>query len=151
MSGLLRDIVVIRARCQYALSPMRRVPHRLDMCTARRSCRSEGTNVVIACLPDGYYGPTPATTVPKHMARTFSSSLHIGLRVSLGEGIPSAKHDIRLGDIVISCPNRGVLQCDMGKLNSQTGFWRTGSLNSPPRRLLSALSIMRATELTDDP
>ncbi|KAJ5160773.1 uncharacterized protein N7482_007777 [Penicillium canariense] len=111
-------------------------------------------HVVIACLPGGQYGMTSATTVANNMLRTFSSSLRIGLMVGIGGGIPSAAHDIRLGDIVISYPqgtSGGVLQYDMGKVGVGGEFHRTGSLNSPPRSLLTALSSMRANELTDDP
>ncbi|KAJ6047297.1 uncharacterized protein N7446_007574 [Penicillium canescens] len=111
-------------------------------------------NVAIACLPAGQYGNTSATTVANNMVRTFSKSLRIGLMVGVGGGIPSAAHDIRLGDVVISCPegtSGGVLQYDMGKVGVGGEFRRTGSLNSPPRSLLTAVNLMRATELTDDP
>ena len=111
-------------------------------------------NVVIACLPAGQYGNTSATTVANNMVRTFSKSLRIGLMVGVGGGIPSADHDIRLGDIVVSCPegtSGGVLQYDMGKVGVGGEFHQTGSLNSPPRALLTAVNAMRAAELTDDP
>ncbi|KAJ5999891.1 hypothetical protein N7481_000300 [Penicillium waksmanii] len=111
-------------------------------------------NVAIACLPAGQYGNTSATTVANNMVRTFSKSLRIGLMVGIGGGIPSAAHDIRLGDVVISCPedtSGGVLQYDMGKVDVGGKFVRTGSLNSPPRSILTAANLMRATELTDDP
>lgn len=111
-------------------------------------------HVVIACLSGGQYGTTSATAVAINMIRTFSKSLRIGLMVGVGGGIPSATHDIRLGDIVISCPgNRcgGVVQYDMGKVVAGGGFHRTGSLNSPPRALLTAVNLIRAAELTDDP
>ncbi|KAJ6040878.1 hypothetical protein N7444_009783 [Penicillium canescens] len=111
-------------------------------------------NVVIACLPTGQYGTTLATTVANNMVRMFSRSLRIGLIVGIGAGIPSATHDIRLGDIVISYPEGtcgGVLQYDLGKVGVGGVFRRTGSLNSPPRSLLAAVRMMRAAELTDDP
>ncbi|KAL4786813.1 nucleoside phosphorylase domain-containing protein [Aspergillus varians] len=111
-------------------------------------------NIVIACLPAGQYGETPATTVANNMVRTFTRSLRVGLMVGVGGGIPSAGHDIRLGDIVVSCPkdtSGGVLQYDMGKVGVAGVFHRTGSLNSPPRSLLTALSAMRAAEIADDP
>jgi len=111
-------------------------------------------HVVIACLPGGQYGTTSATTVANHMIRTFSGSLRIGLMVGVGGAIPSASHDIRLGDIVISCPDGisgGVIQYDMGKVGMNGEFHRTGSLNSPPRPLLTAANLMRAAALTDDP
>ncbi|OQD66277.1 hypothetical protein PENDEC_c056G05958 [Penicillium decumbens] len=110
--------------------------------------------VVIACLPEGQYGTTSATTVANNMLRTFSKSLRIGLMVGIGGGIPSAAHDIRLGDVVISCPEGtcgGVIQYDMGKIIGDGEFERTGSLNSPPRALLTSVGMMRAAGLTDDP
>ncbi|PLB39063.1 uncharacterized protein BDW47DRAFT_116956 [Aspergillus candidus] len=111
-------------------------------------------NIAIACLPAGQYGTTSATTVAKDMLRTFSNSLRVGLMVGVGGGIPSPDHDIRLGDIVISCPDGtsgGVTQYDMGKISVGGKLQRTGSLNSPPRSLLAAVNGMRAAELTDDP
>ncbi|RJE17696.1 ankyrin repeat-containing protein, partial [Aspergillus sclerotialis] len=111
-------------------------------------------HVVIACLPGGQYGACAATTVANNMIRSFSKSLRIGLMVGIGGGIPSADHDIRLGDIVISYPAGtcgGVVQYDMGKVGVGGGFCRTGCLNSPPRSLLTAVSNMRAAELADDP
>ncbi|KAA8641512.1 uncharacterized protein ATNIH1004_011648 [Aspergillus tanneri] len=78
--------------------------------------------VVIACL-GGQYGTTSATTVANNMMRTFSKSLRIGLMVGIGGGIPSAAHDIRLGDIVVSYPTGtcgGVVQHDMGKVGEAT-------------------------------
>ncbi|KAJ5712190.1 hypothetical protein N7493_008658 [Penicillium malachiteum] len=110
--------------------------------------------VVIACLPLGQYGTTAATTVANNMLRSFSKSLRIGLMVGIGGGIPSATHDIRLGDVVISSPQAtcgGVIQYDMGKIVADSEFERTGSLNSPPRALLTALGAMRAAGLRDDP
>ncbi|CAG8256821.1 unnamed protein product [Penicillium olsonii] len=87
------------------------------------------------------------------MARTFSKSLRVGLMVGIGGGIPTPENDVRLGDVVISCPvgtYGGVVQYDMGK-HVADAFTRTGSLNSPPRSLLTAISRLRADELADDP
>ncbi|GAM42216.1 hypothetical protein TCE0_043f15975 [Talaromyces pinophilus] len=111
-------------------------------------------HVVIACLPDGQYGTTSATTVAINMMRTFSDSLRIGLMVGIGGGAPSAEHDIRLGDIVISRPqgsHGGVIQHDMRKINKDGKVHLIGSLNSPPKPMLNALAQMRAAELYDDP
>jgi nucleoside phosphorylase len=111
-------------------------------------------NIVIACLPAGQYGTSSATTVANHLTRTFSKSLRVGLMVGVGGGIPSSENDVRLGDVVISCPvgtYGGVVQYDMGKHVAGGEFSRTGSLNSPPRSLLTAVSRLRANELTDDP
>ncbi|PYH93839.1 purine and uridine phosphorylase [Aspergillus ellipticus CBS 707.79] len=109
--------------------------------------------VVLTCL-GGNYGMTSATTAANHMTRTFSKSLRIGLLVGIGGGIPSAAHDMRLGDIVVSHPTGtcgGVIQCHVGKIERDGKLIRTGSLNSPPRLLLAAAAQMRAAELTDDP
>ncbi|KAJ6033759.1 uncharacterized protein N7446_007947 [Penicillium canescens] len=111
-------------------------------------------HVVIACLSGGQYGTTSATAVANNMLRTFSKSLRIGLMVGIGGGIPSAAHDIRLGDVVISYPQGtcgGVIQYDTGKIIADGEFERTGSLNSPPRALLTAVGTMRAAMLRDDP
>ncbi|PWY73552.1 purine and uridine phosphorylase, partial [Aspergillus eucalypticola CBS 122712] len=116
--------------------------------------RSGRHYVVIACLPGGQYGTTSATTVANNLLRTFSKSLRIGLMVGIGGGIPSAAHDIRLGDVVISYPQGtcgGVIQYDMGRIIAEGEFERTGSLNSPPRALLTAVAMMRANVLRDDP
>ncbi|KAL3473297.1 hypothetical protein BJX99DRAFT_261485 [Aspergillus californicus] len=109
--------------------------------------------IVIACLPGGQYGMTAATAVAINMMRTFSESLRVGLMVGIGGGIPSDKHDIRLGDIVISHPEGscgGVLQYDMGKIEKHGDFRRTGLLNSPPKSLLAAVSNMRSSTLEND-
>lgn len=111
-----------------------------------------GHNVVVACLPAGIYGITSAATVAKDMLRTFKS-IRFGLMVGIGGGIPSKKHDIRLGDIVVGQPsatNDGIVQYDRGNALQNQGFERTGSLNAPPQVLLAALSRLQAEHLTDD-
>jgi nucleoside phosphorylase len=65
-------------------------------------------NVVIACLPSGTTGITPAANVAKDMLRSFPR-IRIGLMVGTGGGAPSPNkppsEDIRLGDVVVSIPN----------------------------------------------
>jgi nucleoside phosphorylase len=58
-------------------------------------------NVVIAILPDREYGTSSAAGVARDMLHSFPN-VRIGLMVGIGGGAPSPKHDIRLGDIVIS-------------------------------------------------
>ncbi|KAF4552451.1 Phosphorylase-like protein 3 [Elsinoe fawcettii] len=111
-------------------------------------------NVVIACLPSGQYGTTSAATVAKDMLRTFSDSLKIGLMVGIGGGIPSTTHDIRLGDIVVSKPINsypGVVQYDMGRVTADGKLERTGSLNAPPKSLLTALAKLDANHKFREP
>ncbi|OJD23003.1 hypothetical protein ACJ73_05643 [Blastomyces percursus] len=110
-------------------------------------------NVVIVCLPAGRIGPAIAATVVNNMVRTFST-LQFGLMVGIGGGIPSADHDIRLGDIVIGCSfddSGVVVQYDMGNYVAGGEFYRTGSFNNPPRPLLAATYAMRTAHLAKNP
>ncbi|KAK1655866.1 hypothetical protein BDP81DRAFT_11398 [Colletotrichum phormii] len=112
----------------------------------------QGHNVVVACLPAGIYGTTPAATVAKDLLRTFKL-IRFGLMVGIGGGVPSRKHDIRLGDVVVSQPTEisgGVIQYDRGKTVQEGEFQRTGSLNAPPQVLLAALSRLQADHLIED-
>lgn len=61
-------------------------------------------NVVIASLPVGSYGTTSAAITAKEMFLRFPS-IRFGLLVGVGGGLPSAKNDIRLGDVVVSKPD----------------------------------------------
>src|SRR2546430_15775439 len=77
----------------------------------------EKHNVVIAVLPDGEYGISSAASVARDMLHSFPN-IRIGLMVDIGGGAPSPKHDIRLGDIVVSVAgngNGGLFQYDFGK------------------------------------
>lgn len=60
--------------------------------------------------------------------------------VGIGGGVPPK---VRLGDVVVSTPGQqfpGVVQWDIGKRTEGGKFERTGSLNSAPTSLLTALS-----------
>jgi nucleoside phosphorylase len=107
-----------------------------------------GHNVAIVCLPSGRIGNSPAAAVATQMRATFKA-IRFGVMVGIGGGVPSAEADIRLGDVVVSHPHQtfgGVVQYDTGKA-TQSGFERTGSLNSPPQLLLAATARVRANEL----
>lgn len=113
-----------------------------------------GHHVAIACLPTGVYGTTSAAIVLGQMLQTFPS-LEFGLMVGIGGGVPSRKTDIRLGYIVVSTPTSastfgGVIQYDYGKTLYDGSFQQTGSLNKPPRHLLTAISQMRSDDLLSD-
>jgi nucleoside phosphorylase len=102
-------------------------------------------NVAMASLPIGEIGNNSAAQVASHMQRTFPL-IKIGLLVGIGGGVPSPKHDIRLGDIVVSKPskeNGGVLQYDMFR-NAPTRFVNFGFLNAPPRALRSVITTLKA-------
>ncbi|RJE24220.1 NACHT domain protein [Aspergillus sclerotialis] len=91
-------------------------------------------NVVINVLPDGEYGVSSATNAARDMVHTFPN-LRIGLMVGIGGGVPSAHHDIRLGDVVVSatCDGAGgVVQYDFGKRVQGSRFRGRGSWDSGP-------------------
>ncbi|KAH8652847.1 hypothetical protein BGZ61DRAFT_511129 [Ilyonectria robusta] len=103
-------------------------------------------NVVIAVLPDGEYGTSSAASVATNMQHSFPN-VRIGLMVGIGGGAPSEKHDIRLGDIVVSAPRDGeggVFQYDFGKTIQDQAFHNTRFLNQPPTTLRTALTGIQA-------
>ncbi|KAK6537092.1 hypothetical protein TWF694_011292 [Orbilia ellipsospora] len=105
--------------------------------------------VVIACLPSGVYGTTPAALVASQMRSSFPSIQYF-LMVGIGGGVPTTA-DIRLGDIVVGIPTGrypGVVQYDRGKTVAGGRFEETGTLNKPPRELLNMVSKLRAIHLT---
>jgi len=108
-------------------------------------------NVVIAVVPDGEYGTQSAATVARDMMHSFPN-VRIGLMVGIAGGVPSAKHDIRLGDIVVSAPRDGkggVFQYDFGKERQNQDFQPTGFLNQPPPLLRTAVAGLRAQYESD--
>ncbi|KAN0071620.1 Nucleoside phosphorylase domain containing protein [Elaphomyces granulatus] len=105
-----------------------------------------GHNIVIATLPDGEYGIACAATVARDMLRSFPN-IRIGLMVGIGGGAPSQKHDIRLGDIVVSASRDGagsVFQYDFGKTIQGQDFCSTAYLNQPPPILRTAVAGLKA-------
>lgn len=108
-------------------------------------------NVVIAVLPDGEYGISSAASVARDMLHSFPN-VRIGLMVGVGGGAPSRKHDIRLGDIVVSSPRDGkggVFQYDFGKTIQGHEFQVTGFLNQPPGVLRGAVNGLKAQYETE--
>ncbi|KAK7224192.1 hypothetical protein V2G26_012195 [Clonostachys chloroleuca] len=106
-----------------------------------------GHNIVIAVLPDGEYGTTSAAVVARDLIHSFPN-VRIGLMVGIGGGAPSSKHDIRLGDVVVSSPNGGkggVFQYDFGKTIQNVAFQETGFLAQPPMVLRTAVSSLKST------
>jgi len=103
-------------------------------------------NVVIAVLPNGEYGLSSAASVASDMRHSFPN-VRIGLMVGIGGGAPSRKHDIRLGDIVVSAPRDGkggVFQYDFGKTVQDQSFRPTRFLNQPPMVLRTAVNGLKA-------
>ncbi|KAH6655699.1 hypothetical protein BKA67DRAFT_534614 [Truncatella angustata] len=103
-------------------------------------------NVVIAVLPDGDYGTASAAGVARDMLHSFPN-IRIGLMVGIGGAAPTVKHDIRLGDIVVSTPRGGyggVFQYDFGKTIQCQKFQATRFLDQPPTVLRTAVSGLKA-------
>ncbi|KAI4154100.1 MAG: hypothetical protein LQ340_001894 [Diploschistes diacapsis] len=103
-------------------------------------------NVVIAVLPDGEYGTVSAAGVARDMLHSFPN-VRIGLMVGIGGGVPSKKHNIWLGDIVVSSPTRGqsgVIQYDFGRTVQNQSFQQTRVLNQPPPVLRAAVNGLKA-------
>ncbi|KAI1015459.1 hypothetical protein LB504_010921 [Fusarium proliferatum] len=104
-------------------------------------------NTVIAVLPHGEYGIAPAASVARDMLHSFPN-IRIGLMVGVGGGAPSPKHDIRLGDIVVSASDNGkhggVFNFDHGKVIQGQSFEESGFLNQPPMILRTAVQGLRA-------
>jgi nucleoside phosphorylase len=71
-------------------------------------------NIVMACLPAGTTGISPAAKGAADMLRSFPK-IRFGLMVGIGGGAPSAnkspEEDIRLGDVVVSVPDGELGRC----------------------------------------
>ncbi|KAL4800250.1 hypothetical protein BDV19DRAFT_398840 [Aspergillus venezuelensis] len=94
------------------------------------------------------YGTNAATDVASNMKRSFPSLKFCQL-VGIGAGVPSSKHDIRLGDVVVSTPSgkcSGVLPYDVIK-SLETGVSQLNEYLSPPPQLL----MCAISELESDP
>ncbi|KAF3315812.1 hypothetical protein TWF173_003008 [Orbilia oligospora] len=104
--------------------------------------------VVIACLPDGIYGMTAATSLITWMLSSYKS-IQFGVIVGIGAGVPSTTHDIRLGDVVVSKPrgsSPGIIQYDFGKAINGN-IIPNGSLDKPPKVLLTAMSSLVSSHM----
>ncbi|KAJ4132749.1 hypothetical protein NW754_015563 [Fusarium falciforme] len=102
--------------------------------------------VVIAVSPDGEYGINSAAAVARNMMHSFPN-IRIGLMVGIGGGAPSDRHDIRLGDIVVSAPRNGyggVFQYDYWKAVQDQDFQPVGILNQPPTLLRTTVNHLKA-------
>jgi nucleoside phosphorylase len=101
-----------------------------------------GHDFVMAVLPHGEYGTNSAASVVANMRNSFPK-IQFGLMVGIGGGAPNDKHDIRLGDIVVSSPkdgSPGVYHHDFGKMIQGLPFVHTGFLNPPPRGVRSVIN-----------
>jgi nucleoside phosphorylase len=108
--------------------------------------KMSGHNVVIAVLPDGGYGLSSAAAVARDMLNSFPN-VRVGLMVGIGGGAPTARNDIRLGDVVVSSrqgETGGVYQYDYGKTIQGRSFQQTGFLNQPPAVVRTAVNGLKS-------
>ncbi|KAJ5115912.1 hypothetical protein N7456_000260 [Penicillium angulare] len=123
--------------------PTQLAPHNTNDYTLGRIGKH---NVVISVLPMGSYGIASAAQVAENMLHSFPN-VRIGLLVGIGGGAPSPKHDIRLGDVVVSIPSDGqcgVFQYDFGKAIQNQAFQVTAVLDQPPIILRAAVNGLKA-------
>ncbi|RFN50746.1 hypothetical protein FIE12Z_4984 [Fusarium flagelliforme] len=99
-------------------------------------------NIVIACLPTNEYGTNNAVNVLTNLTRTFES-IHFGLMVGIGGGVPRENFDIRLGDIIVGTR---VVQHDLGKIIGSGQIQHT-AVPKP----LAHLFVQRAERSTKNP
>jgi nucleoside phosphorylase len=106
-------------------------------------------NVVLACLP-GEQGKGAAAMAAKDLGRTFQA-VEWRLLVGIGGGVPSPRHDIRLGDVVVSMPHMehgGVVQYDLGRATDGR-YQLKGFLRPPPAYLRNVVGQMESNHLAE--
>ena len=101
-------------------------------------------NVVIACLPNGQYGPNNATNVLTNLRWSFPS-ICMGFMVGIGGGAPNMA-DLRLGDVVVGTR---VMPYDLGKVVEGGKVQRTASPRFPDQALLTVVSSIRAKHMLE--
>jgi nucleoside phosphorylase len=150
--ALEKELLAVRMLFDRRHDPLRDIPSR-DTNHYALGCIGQH-NVVAACLPAGEYGTNSAADVVSQMKTTFPA-VEFCLLVGVGGGVPSKWNDIRLGDVVVSLPSdtySGVIQYDLGRTVSHSKFELSGSLQRPPRFLLTALNNMRSDpDLSPEP
>ncbi|CAI6085103.1 unnamed protein product [Clonostachys chloroleuca] len=131
------EMAAAEAMLDHVHSPL---PNKQDDTNAYTFGSIGSHNVVVACLPAGYYGTNNAANVATNMQRSFR---HIdkGLLVGVGGGVPDST-DIRLGDVVVSFE---VVPYDLGKAMPDGRFFRTSIPRRPAQSLLTAIAKLRAS------
>ncbi|KAJ0416848.1 nucleoside phosphorylase domain-containing protein [Aspergillus carlsbadensis] len=93
--------------------------------------------VAINLPPAATYGQLHATRIALDMRSTFPRVRFV-LLVGIAGGAPSAKHEIRLGDVVLGT---SVVPYATGK-ETDAGFERHAMVRAPPTELLDALTFL---------
>ncbi|KAL6701639.1 nucleoside phosphorylase domain-containing protein [Trichoderma pleuroticola] len=100
----------------------------------------EKYNIVIAVLPNGQYSISSAAGVARDIIHSFPN-IKVSLIVGIRGGAPSKKHNIRLGNIMVSAPQDG--------RGGVFHFRLTGFLNQPPAVLLTAVTVISSQYKSD--
>lgn len=111
----------------------------------------KGHNIVIVSLGATVYGTVNASIIATRM-RLALPHLRVGLLVGIGAGLNVKHKDIRLGDVVVSHPEKqvgGVIQYDLTK-NGLGAAERIGFMSAPPEALLQALNGVRSRHVIED-
>ena len=118
------------------------LPYDVDDITRYYLGSISGHNVVIA-----FYARVPALdSVALAMQRVFPNCLNTPLFVGLGGGVPSLRHDIRLGDVVVGVPTAkcpAIVQFD---LDTYPPFDTKGTFMPPAALLLNAVNSVATKE-----
>ncbi|KAF5264211.1 hypothetical protein FOXYS1_5008 [Fusarium oxysporum] len=93
--------------------------------------------IVATSLPNGEYGTATAAVTANDMKRTYKPQ--VLLLVGIGGGVPSSKHDIRLGDVVVG---QHIVQYDLGSETGESFKIKDQRLPGPPRSLMSAINSL---------
>jgi nucleoside phosphorylase len=105
-------------------------------------------NVVLASLPVGEHRVVSAAITVMDIMSTFPC-LKIGLVVGVAGGVPSEKHDIRMGDVVVG--SSGVFHYDNGKTVQGARSDPVPQRLQAPENLLRALSNLQANHRVEEP
>jgi nucleoside phosphorylase len=104
--GWIAALPIERAAATALLDDRHDIPHGFEQHPADSNSYTWGRmgehNIIIASLPAGVYGTTPASTTASNLLSSLPQ-IRIGLLVGIGGGIPrpAQGRDIRLGDIVV--------------------------------------------------
>ena len=104
-------------------------------------------NVVLTALIPDETGKASAARTAIHLMRTYSNLKHI-IMVGIGGGAPSAEHDIRLGDVVVS--TKRTVQFDLGRYLQNGELMVTGEIERPSQRFRSVIGKIRSEDAVDD-
>lgn len=83
---------------------------------------------------------------PKYLSQAERTQSKLGLLSGIGGGVPSPKHDIRLGDVVVGMPDGvygGVAVYNSGKMTHE-GYELRSHLNCSPRVIRNTVGDLQA-------